>query len=304
MQSIRGTTKLAGVIGKPLAHTLSPAIHNAAYAQLSLDWVYVPLEVPDEAGLRRVVAATGSLPFVGFNVTMPYKQAVMELVDEVSTAAVMAGAVNAVQISEDGRSVGYNTDGRGLIEALEVEADFTPADKDIVVLGAGGAAGAAVVALMLGRASRITVVNRNVEKAEELVERLGRHGGSVLLEVEEPGMARDVVVGADLVLNATPLGMRTGDPSPVPAEWVRPGQVRFDMVYGTSSPTAFVTDGRDAGAVALDGLGMLVAQAAIAIDMWNEGSTVKAPRDLMKKAAEAALDARMGDMEVNDGSGA
>ncbi len=304
MQSIRGTTKLAGVIGTPLGHSLSPAIHNAAYAHRRLDWVYIPLEVPDEAGLRRVVAAASSLPFVGFNVTMPFKQAVMELCDEVAAAAEMAGAVNTVHCT-DGRLVGYNTDGRGLTEALEVEAGFTAADKDIVVLGAGGAAGAALVALMLARAARITVVNRNLERAEDLVGRLVRHAGTVDLGVEALDEARDAVLAADLVLNATPLGMRRGDPSPVPADWVRPGQVRYDMVYGTKAPTAFVEQGREGGAIALDGLGMLVAQAGVAIDIWDEDSSARAPRDVMRKAAEDALSARLAlEAEVTDGSSA
>ena len=168
MARINGTTKLAGVIGWPLDHSLSPAMHNAVYEELGLDWVYVPLAVSDEVGLRRLVAAIRSLPFVGFNVTMPYKAAVLELCDEVATAARMAGAVNTVHCV-DGQLVGYNTDGRGLLEALERDAGFDPAGKNVVILGAGGAAGGAFVALILARAARITLVNRDVARAEELV---------------------------------------------------------------------------------------------------------------------------------------
>ena len=150
MRDIRGTTKLAGVVGNPLHHSLSPAMHNAAYEHLGLDWVYVPLLISDEVGLRRLLAAATSLPFVGFNVTMPYKQAVLELCDELATAASMAGAVNTVHCTE-GKLVGYNTDGRGLLESLEEETGLLVEGKDVVLLGSGGAAGAALVALVLAQ---------------------------------------------------------------------------------------------------------------------------------------------------------
>ena len=106
MTAINGRTRLAGVIGWPLDHTLSPAMHNAVYEELHLDWVYVPLAVADEVGLRRLLAAVRELPFVGLNVTMPYKTAVLELCDEVATAASMAGAVNTIQVAPDGRLIG------------------------------------------------------------------------------------------------------------------------------------------------------------------------------------------------------
>ncbi len=136
MREIKGTTKLAGVVGNPLHHSLSPAMHNAAYEHLGLDWVYVPLLISDEVGLRRLLAAVTSLPFVGFNVTMPYKQAVLELCDELATAASMAGAVNTVHCTE-GKLVGYNTDGRGLLESLEEETGLLVEGKDVVLSGIG-----------------------------------------------------------------------------------------------------------------------------------------------------------------------
>jgi len=288
MQRISGTTKLAGVIGKPLAHTLSPAMHNAVYGALRLDWVYVPFEVADEIGLRRFVAAVRSLPFVGFNVTMPYKQAVIELVDEVAKAAHMAGAVNAVHCV-DGRLVGYNTDGRGLMEALETEASFVPAGRDVVLLGAGGAAAAALVSLILGKPSSITLVNRNVERAEELMERMTPYLGAVRVDVRPLSTAEESVREADLVINATPVGMGADDPSPVPIAWLGPGQVVFDMVYGRAVPTALVSGARAQGAVALDGLGMLVGQGAIAVDIWSSSAQTRTPRPVMREAAEKAL---------------
>jgi shikimate dehydrogenase len=293
MHEISGTTRLAGVIGHPLDHSLSPAMHNAAYGQLGLDWVYVPLEVRDEVGLRRLVAAIHSLDFVGFNVTMPFKRSVLELCDEVSATARMAGAVNTVHCSE-GRLVGYNTDGRGLLESLELEAEFVPADKDIVILGAGGAAAAALVALILARASSVTVASRDLCRAEQLVDSMMAHAGGMRVMPVAIGEVEDAVRGADLVVNATPLGMQAGDPSPVSADWLRPGQVVYDMVYGNVEPTALVRESRSKGAVALDGLGMLVCQGATAVDIWNQDPEARTPRDIMRGAAEEALAARWG----------
>jgi shikimate dehydrogenase len=203
-------------------------MHNAAYEHLGLDWVYVPLHVQDEVGLRRVAAAVRSLDFVGFNVTMPFKQAVLELCDEVSMAAQMAGAVNTVHL-QDGRLVGYNTDGRGLLEALELEAGFIPADKDVVILGAGGAAGAAIVALILARAASVTVVNRNLTRAEDLLDRLSPHLGDVRFCAVTYADAEEPVRQADLIVNATSVGMKEGDESPIPAEWI--GQTRCSTTW-------------------------------------------------------------------------
>lgn len=292
MQTISGTTRLAGLIGHPLGHSLSPAMHNAVYEALGLDWVYLPFDVSDDVGLRRLVAAIRSMNFVGFNVTMPFKQAMLELCDEVAMAASMAGAVNAVHCS-DGRLVGYNTDGRGLLEALQAEAQFVPAGKDVVIYGAGGAAGATIVALILAKAASVTVINRDVDHGEELIERMSPHLGAVRGQALASGTGEEAVRGADLIVNATPVGMRPDDTSPVPAEWLGPGQVVFDMVYGTVEPTALVASARAKGAVGLDGLSMLICQGATAVDIWNDSKQTRTPRDVMRSAAERALAARM-----------
>lgn len=284
MTGISGNTKLAGIIGWPLDHTLSPAMHNAVYPELGLDWVYVPLAVQDEIGLRRLVAAVRSLPFVGFNVTMPFKQAMLELCDEVAMTAKMAGAVNAVHCDGD-KLVGYNTDGRGLLEALMEDAAFNVAEKKVVLLGAGGAAGAAFVAFILGKAGSVTIVNRNPVRAEELLERLAGSLGATRASVESYASSEKAVREADLIVNATSAGMVLADPSPIPASWLRPGQVVFDMVYGLAEPTALVKEARTAGATALDGLGMLVRQGATCVDIWNSSKQTRTPRETMRDAA-------------------
>lgn len=291
MTSVDGHTKIAGVLGRPLGHSLSPAMHNAVYEELGLNWAYLPFELEDECGLRRFMALAPSLRCVGFNVTMPFKQPVLELCDEVAMAASMAGAVNTVHVV-DGRLVGYNTDGRGLLEALETEAGFAPAGKEVVILGAGGAAGAAFVAFLLARAASITIVNRDMDRADELIDRMSGHLGAVEVSSVSVFAAESQVGSADLIVNATPAGMQPGDASPVRVDWLRPGQLVYDMVYGTAQPTALVAGARDIGATALDGLGMLVCQGAIAVDIWNDIRQVRTPREVMRRAAEDALAAR------------
>lgn len=292
MKRITGRTKLAGVIGHPLTHTLSPAMHNAVYEALELDWVYLPLHVEDEVGLRRLVAAIRSMDFVGFNITMPFKQAMLELCDEVAMAANMAGAVNTVHC-DCGRLVGYNTDGRGLLESLSSEAGFQPEGAEVVVLGAGGAAAAAIVAFVLGKAARITVVNRNLDHAEELVERMRPNLCGVPTGIASLQQAEEPVRSADVIVNCTPVGMQPGDRSPIDTRWLGPGQVVYDMVYGTAAPTELVRGAREVGAVALDGLGMLVSQGATAVDIWSDSKQIRTPRDVMRTAAEHELARRI-----------
>ncbi len=293
--AISGRTRLAGIVGHPLDHTLSPAMHNAAYEAMGVDWVYVPLEVASEGDIFRFVGALKALPFVGVNVTMPYKQAALQLCDEVATFAQMAGAVNTIHVS-DGRLIGYNTDGRGLLESLESEAGFVPGGRRVVVYGAGGAAGAAAVAFVLGKAESVVVVNRTREKAEALVGRVAMCAGTteVLGVCSDEECAEKAVRAADLVVNATSVGMSPEDPPLFPVEWLRPDALLCDMVY-RSGPTSLVERARAAGVTALDGLGMLVAQGATAIDIWGEGDTVRAPRDVMRAAAEAVLRERAGE---------
>jgi shikimate dehydrogenase len=222
---------------------------------------------------------------------MPYKQAMLELCDEVATLATMAGAVNTVHCV-DGQLMGYNTDGRGMLESLISDAAFDPAGKSVAIIGSGGAAGAAVTALILAKAGSLELVNRDVSKADQLLERVedrlrGMTVGVHPLDAAAGAVVRDV----DLVINATPVGMGAEDPSPIPAEWLREGQVVLDMVYRPGG-TALLREAEQAGARSFSGLGMLVSQGALAIDIWGgaDRAQFRAPRDVMRAAAEAAMD--------------
>lgn len=297
---ITGRTRLAGIIGWPVEQSLSPVMHNAAYQAMDLDWAYVPLPVADETDLIRVVGAIRVLPFVGFNVTMPYKQVMLELCDEAAMLATMAGAVNTVHCV-DGRLIGYNTDGRGLVDSLAAEVGYEPQGTTVVIVGAGGAAGSALVSLVLGKAERVVLLNRTRENAEMLAERIRPHARETVIDVAMLGEdSAGEVREADLVINATPLGMGPTDQSPVPAEWLGAGQIVADMIY-RAQPTPLVTAARSAGAKAVDGLGMLVAQGAIAMEIWGDEECGRAPRDIMRQAAEDAISARA-DSERGEGS--
>jgi shikimate dehydrogenase len=286
--AINGSTKLAGVIGWPIEHSLSPAMHNAAYEQLCFDWAYLPLPVASSADVAGVVTAIRALPFVGFNVTMPYKQVMLELCDEVAAQARLCGAVNTVQVI-DGRLLGYNTDGRGLLESLRDDVGFEPEGKRAVVLGSGGAAGAIVAALVLAGVAHMTIVSRDPAHADGIIARMTPHARDTGLEVVSAGAeSRALVEAADLVINSTPLGMRPDDPMPVNAEWLHAGQVVSDMIYSPAD-TPLLRAAAAAGAMPLGGLGMLVAQGAMSLEIWNGDSSVRAPRDVMRAAAEAAL---------------
>lgn len=287
---INGRTRPTAVIGWPVAQSLTPAMHNAAYEALGLNWVCLPLAVPDQRALVAFVEAARRLPVVGFNVTMPYKQAVAELCDETATLAQMAGAVNTVHCV-DGQLMGYNTDGRGMLESLAEDLGFDAAGASVAVIGSGGAAGAAVTALILAKAGSLALVNRDVDRAEQLVDRVRDRLRGMSVSVHTLGdSAADAVRSADLIINATPVGMGAEDPSPVPAAWLREGQVVLDMVY-RPGVTALVQEATAAGARAASGLGMLVSQGALAIDIWAgaDRAQVKAPRDVMRAAAEAAM---------------
>lgn len=288
---IDGMTMLAGLIGWPLDHSLSPAMHNAAYEKLGLNWVYVPLAVRDGASLPRVVAGLRALPFVGFNVTMPYKRLMLNLCDEVATQARLAGAVNTVHL-RDGKLIGYNTDGRGLLESLAQEGGFAPAGRRAVIVGAGGAAGAALVSFVTGRASRVVVAARRVEQAEDLVDRVIDHARET--EVVVSGLGPELaehIETADVVVNATPLGMKPDDPLPFAKELLQPGQVVADMIYRPAM-TPLMAAAAERGAVPVGGLGMLVAQGAISMEIWNDATQAGAPREIMRKAAESELESQ------------
>ncbi|MFN8471663.1 MAG: shikimate dehydrogenase [Anaerolineae bacterium] len=273
--SITGRTRVAGVLGWPIAHSLSPAMHNAAFEALGLDWVYVPFAVPPE-NLRAGIAGLRALGFVGANITIPHKQAVMDLVDEVTPAATVIGAVNTLVIGD--RIVGDNTDWTGFLWALR-DVGCYPAGQRAVVLGAGGAARSVVYALASVGAD-VAVYNRHDERADSLVRDLRPSFPRVNLEAYPmDALRREAENRPALIVNTTSLGMAPRiEQTPWPSDVRMPsGATAYDLVYNPLA-TRFLKGAKAAGARAVDGLGMLVYQGAIAFKMWTG---VEPPTDVM-----------------------
>jgi shikimate dehydrogenase len=266
------------VIGAPVRHSLSPAIHNAAFAACGLDWTFVAFEVP-EGGGPDAVAAMRALRLGGLSVTMPHKGAVAAAVDECTPVAARLGAVNAVVPRPDGALVGHNTDGAGFVAALRADG-VEPCGVHTVVLGAGGAARAVVAALAEAGAASVVVVNRTRHRAMAAAALAGAAG--------RVGDAAEVA-SADLVVNATSVGMGRAD-VPIDPALLRPGQVVADIVVHPVD-TALLRAARAAGATTVDGLGMLVHQAALAFGLWTGR---EAPVAVMRAAAEAEAARRAG----------
>lgn len=274
------STRLVALLGWPTGHSLSPAMHNAAFAHDRLDLVYVAMPTHPDA-LATVVEGLAAVGAVGANVTVPHKRAVMGLCDEVSAEAQLVGAVNAL-VWDDGRLVGENTDAIGLQRDLEAALGQRPAGR-AVVLGTGGAARAVAVAVArLGL--DLVVVGRRPDAATEVAEVAGGLGTQVqAIALDDTDGVSGTVVGADLVVNATPLGLR-GESLPEPFMELTAGQVAYDLVYNPAT-TAFLAAARDGGAAAHNGLGMLVWQAAAAYERWTGGP---APIEVMRGAAAVA----------------
>lgn len=278
----RASTRLLAVLGWPVEHSLSPTMHNAALSAMDLDVSYLALPVPPDR-VADVVSSLGTVGFVGANVTVPHKQTVVSCCDHLTDEARVVGAVNTLTW-RDGALEGHNTDAIGLQRALdEVGAGRGPA----VLLGTGGAARAAVVALVR-RGADVLVVGRRPEAARELAElgaQVAGDGGPVVGAAElDTAVVRDRVAVAELVVNATPLGMG-GEPLPDPFMELAADQTAYDLVYAPPD-TRFLQSAEAAGAHAHHGLSMLVHQAAVALEHWT-GRDV--PVDVMRRAAEDAL---------------
>lgn len=275
--AISGSTRLAGVIGDPVRHSLSPALLNAAFGAAGLDWVYVAFPVA-EGGAPSALDSMRLLDIGGLSVTMPHKEAVAAAVDRCSPAAAALRAVNCVRREGD-VLVGENTDGEGFVRSLVGELGVTPGDRRCVVLGAGGAGRAVVKALADAGAAEVVVVNRTESKAVAAADLAGSRGRT--------GSRADVSA-ADIVVNSTPMGMAERGDLPLAADDLREGQVVVDLVYHPLvTPLLEIADA--AGARTMNGLGMLLHQAAIQFELWTDHG---APIGAMRQAALDELASR------------
>ncbi|MGG4482961.1 shikimate dehydrogenase [Paenibacillus illinoisensis] len=269
---------LLGVFGDPIAHSKSPAMHNAALATAGVNGLYMPLHVRPEQ-LEAAVKGIVALGYRGVNVTIPHKEEVMKYLDVIDDSARLIGAVNTI-VNDNGKLTGYNTDGIGYVRSLKEEAVPELAGKKIAVLGAGGAARGAIYALALEKPERISILNRTAERAEALASDLRRHG---LGNITGSGMeeAAAVLASADIVINTTAAGMHPHiDDVPVNPELIREGAAVSDLIYNPLE-TRLLREARLRGCVVHGGLGMFVYQGAVAFEHWLG---IPAPVETMRRA--------------------
>ncbi|MGI9659317.1 MAG: shikimate dehydrogenase family protein [Gaiellaceae bacterium] len=269
-RSIEGTTRLVGIIGSPVSHSLSPRMHNAAFAELELDWAYVPLPV-SAAAVGDAVSGLRGLGLAGANVTIPHKQAVLEYCDVVEPSAARSCSANTLLV-DDGSIIAASTDGEGVAAGLE------PTGASCVVLGAGGASRPVIVALSDAGAATITIAGRRPEAAAALASELGAvcSGSAIRADQLWPPATR-----ADIVVNATPIKDET-------LVALSSDQQIVDLAYRTDgAPTAFIAAARSAGCERIiDGLEFLVRQGALSFERWTGQS---APLDVMRAAVMPSL---------------
>jgi shikimate dehydrogenase len=257
-------TRIVGIIGDPVEHSLSPVMHNAAFRRLGLDWVYVAFHVRP-ADLSAAVAGIRTLGIAGVNVTVPHKERVIELLDSVSATARRAGAVNTI-VNRHGRLCGENTDVVGFLQALRA-ARFRIRSTRVLVVGAGGVARAVLTALAHGGARAVTIANRTVRRAAALAETWDTRKMPVRATGLRALMDAELLAGVGLVVNATAVGLRGEACFPL-AYTSSPEQcLFFDLIYGRR--TAFLGAATRAGRPTLDGAGMLLHQGAAAFRMWT-----------------------------------
>lgn len=294
---IDGETRVAGVLGWPVAHSLSPPMHNAAIAALGLRWVYVAFPVRPER-IAEAIAGARAMGIVGLNCTIPHKELVLPFVDEIDAAASAIKAVNTLHFREDGSVAGYNTDAYGFAQTILAEAELPLAGETVLVLGSGGAArGMAAGAAMEG-ARKVILANRTRDRAERIVADLAPRWPDTRWEVVQhsPPSLANAAGRARVVANATSLGMRPSDPLPIPAECLSPEHVVFDTVYAPPE-TALLVAARERGAIAVGGLGMLARQGAKSLAIWSglqpdEDLMLATLRDVVRRRAEEAAKAK------------
>jgi shikimate dehydrogenase len=276
-----------GVLGDPVAHSLSPQIQNAALEACKIDMQYGRFQIsPDDLG--ETLKLIRLLDFVGGNLTVPHKIAACAFVDEIEENAKRIGAINTIKM-EKAKLRGYNTDGRGFARAIRQEFAVDLRDLRVMILGAGGAARAIAFQCAKENCERLVIANRTVEKAKQLTEELRDYfaGPRVLGPVArlqgipwEESSIRFQIAHLDLIVNATPLGLNRSDASPIAGRLLAPHLMIYDTVYGDSL-TTFVSAAVEAGARAVNGLAMLLHQGALAFEIWFER---EAPIEVMRRA--------------------
>jgi shikimate dehydrogenase len=281
--------KLYGIFGHPLSHTLSPAMHEAAFQKLGIQAHYIVLDLLP-ASFKKLMRRASRISLSGFNVTVPFKETVIPYLDQVRPEARAIGAVNTVY-RQGKRWVGTNTDMEGFLLALMKDGGFRPSGKRAVILGAGGAARAVVYGLARKGVREVLIADCFPEKAQKIAEDMCQLFPRCVFQAAVAGTpeVKGALQKADVIINATPLGLKPGDPHVVPESWIpkagRSPAFLMDLVYNPAV-TPFLKAGKRKGHKTLNGLGMLLYQGARALELWTGR---KAPVSVMRQALLEAL---------------
>ncbi|MHB0866690.1 MAG: shikimate dehydrogenase [Thermoleophilia bacterium] len=280
---VKGTTRLIGILGDPVSHSLSPGMHNAAYHEMGLDICYVPLHVAPEA-LEPAIKGLRAMQFLGANVTIPHKVKTLGWMDDLADSAIRSGAVNTI-VNEQGRLIGHNTDGVGFLRALEEQISVDFRSTSVLLSGAGGAARAVCVAVAQQGVPQITLINRSRERAEELKSALVVDFPALNVVVMTPEeQYGPLLAESKLVVNTTPLGMSDElKRLPLRVDSLSKDHVVCDIVYTRSQETPLLVAAQEKGATILGGLGMLLHQGAVAINLWT---SMDPPIEVMRRTLE------------------
>lgn len=280
--AVSGSTRLYGIMGYPIGHSLSPLMHTLAFRHHGLDAVYVPFSVAPDA-LGKAVAGAAALGVAGFNVTIPHKEAIMACLDEVTDEARAIGAVNTVRV-QDGRATGHNTDGAGFLQPLQnLGAPLN--ELTVCILGAGGAARALAAALLKADCPQVVIANRTHARSERLAAELQKRYEGAEVRATPMSDAADAARQSRLIVNATSLGMHEGDEPLLPSRCFGPEHIVYDIVYRPLH-TPLLKDARAAGATTIGGLDMLLGQGAAAFTIWTG---LAFPLEAVRPTLEARL---------------
>ncbi len=272
---------LIGLLGTPVKHSKSPIMHNSLFEKYGLKYEYIAFNVA-EGDLASAVEGLRALNFAGANVTVPHKVAIIPYLDAISPKAAKIGAVNTI-VNKDGRLIGYNTDGDGYLTSLLEETNYKLADKRVLLLGAGGAARAIACAISEQKIASLTILNRDIKKAERLQSKIACNISAEIAIIDK---IQEYIGAVDLIINTTTVGMSPGiDKSLVPQQLIRSDQMVSDIIYNPLV-TRLLQDANEQGATTHSGLGMFVYQAALAFQKWTG---IYPDTDFMRETVLAAL---------------
>jgi len=280
---INGSTTIVGVFGAPIKHTASPAMHNAAFVALDMNWVYLAFHV-DPQQLRSALRGANDMGMVGINLTVPHKILALGCIDEVDPEARRLGAVNTVSM-EKGKLRGFNTDGYGFLKAIKEDFNLSIKGKRVLVLGAGGAGRGIAVKCALDGAAKVIVANRTLSRIEPIANEIHGTKSEFLPLKLAADEIRKIIHEVDLVVNATSVGLQEGDSLGLGAELFSPRLHVYDTIYRPAE-TELLQVAESAGAKVANGLSMLLHQGAKSFEIWTKR---KAPLAVMRRALRASV---------------